>query len=146
MWMTESAILLVVSAVLEPLREDPGKMSLVTSSGRNEVIGLTANLLVLGTISWFMWKGNNWARWGAFIICLLCLSEITSLNATQQVGKLISTFYDVGVAIFLLFWLNTKPVRLWFSGKTTAIAPPPGGNLISALATAPLPGVVSHSE
>jgi hypothetical protein len=125
MWLTESAIFLFGSAAFEPLRHSMAQLDPSTLTGRSEDYGLVFNFVMFGTVSFFYWKGQNWARWVAMLLCCLCLLELFNLDHEHTLGKVFSTLYDTGLAIFLLWFVNTPPIRRWFLRRTTSVPPPP---------------------
>ena len=66
----------------------------------------------------FYWKGHEWARWlvmiDAVLILLLLFGvaktwQLSHFNGSVQIGRAL-------LAIYLLWYLNTAPVRSWFKG------------------------------
>jgi len=83
-------------------------------------------VLVLEMYSlWSYWKGCNWARVLVLITSILIVSGGSS-NIFERGGGLIALmshpvyFLRFAVAVFLLYWLNTRPVRAWFKNAPAA--------------------------
>lgn len=71
----------------------------------------------------FYWLGRNWARWLVLLTSLLCLWNLWGLRLKtppSQVAPVRTTMIlaEAAVAVFLLWYLNTKQVRWWFSDIT----------------------------
>jgi hypothetical protein len=71
----------------------------------SEVIGY----LVL----WFYWKGRNWARLLVLLTSLLALYNLRYWSLRGIAGR-IMLGAEAALAIFLLYWLNTRRVREFF--------------------------------
>jgi hypothetical protein len=118
--INETSLLLIASSLLEYLREGAPPINLDTTPGRTEIIGLTANLAIFCVIVFFYRSGFNWARWAVFVISLLSLFEVTTLNRPVSMVAHGLTILDVTMAIFLFWYLNTRPVRAWFRVRREA--------------------------
>ena len=55
---------------------------------------------------------------------LFCLLELPSIRSSHNAGHLVSTFYDLGLAIFMLWFLNTSSIRNWLHHSTGVLPPP----------------------
>jgi len=76
-------------------------------------VGVIVYTLIAAICIWFYWSGKEWARWVVMIDCLLVFGKAwgtSHLNAEITIGQVL-------LAIFLLYYLNTAPIRAWFSGK-----------------------------
>ncbi len=72
-------------------------------------------------VIWFLWKGRNWARMTMLVLSFLSLFGVflwSEYTRTEQITTVIWTI----IGIFLLYWLNTKPVKEYFK-PVQAIAP-----------------------
>lgn len=71
-------------------------------------------IMILGyLILWYFWRGYNWAR-----ILVLLRSAITLCPpfffAEQTAIQNVISSAEMVLGIFLLYWLNTKPIREYF--------------------------------
>jgi hypothetical protein len=67
---------------------------------------------------YFYWTGKDWARWLVMIDCVLNFFSLTHLVKTWNFSHL-SALVSIGqviLSIFLLWYLNTTPIRAWFAG------------------------------
>jgi hypothetical protein len=98
-------------------------------AGRAAVTRLFTALAVAASfvVIAFFWKGRNWARVLVLIASGMSLLELALLPLASPLffGLILA---DVAVALFLLVWLNTAPVREYFRGP----APPAGAEAASA--------------
>lgn len=76
---------------------------------------------------WHYWKGQNWGRifvllW-SFVIAARELSALVD-NGGDLTSLMIHPlrFLHALLAIFLLYWLNTRPVRSWFKKMSATAA------------------------
>jgi hypothetical protein len=69
-------------------------------------------------VIWFYWQGENWAR-----LCVSACSVLAILNLTEwnrpKPGVIVLLMHAMVAAegilgLFLLYWLNTSKIRLWF--------------------------------
>lgn len=72
-------------------------------------------------VIWFYWKGRNWARILVLLTSLLCLYNLRHWNHGGTAERLMSGTEAI-LAIFLLYWLNTKSVRVFFRSQRAADA------------------------
>jgi hypothetical protein len=76
--------------------------------------------ITLGYIAlWFFWKGRNWARWLVLLECIQCLWNLATLESPHRTldprVSIPMVLIEGAIAIFLLWYLNTKPIRTWFA-------------------------------
>jgi hypothetical protein len=64
-------------------------------------------------IVWFYWKGRNWARITVLLTSILSVLDLISLASPRTKNPVIVGIWGV-LAVFLLYWLNTRPVRGFF--------------------------------
>lgn len=76
---------------------------------------------------WNYWKGQDWARifvllW-SFLIAARALSSLIDREDTliSLMSRPVSFFHAL-LASFLLYWLNTRPVRAWFKKMSATAA------------------------
>ncbi len=100
-------------------------------------IGGGAELLIL----WHYWRGQNWGRtfvllW-SFVVAAKDISALIDGNAslTSLMSHPLS-FLRLLLAIFLLYWLNTQPVRAWFKKMSATAADLIADHLAGKLCTA----------
>ena len=73
---------------------------------------------------WFYWQGKNWALISVLIYSALCVLNLRSWNSLSSNPYFRTTPTKVFLAsrallgVVLLFWLNTRPVREFFQGKS----------------------------
>jgi hypothetical protein len=96
-----------------------------------------AELLIL----WNYWRGQNWGRilillW-SFVVAARDISVLIDGNAslTSLMSHPLS-FFRLLMAIFLLYWLNTQPVRAWFKKMSATAADLIADHLAGKLCTA----------
>lgn len=91
-------------------------------------------------VLWHYWKGQNWARVGALIASFLIAARALSILIGRD-GSLISlmshplNFFSALLAGFLLYWLNTRPVRAWFKKMSATAADLIAEHLVDKLCT-----------
>lgn len=91
-------------------------------------------------IIWNYWKGQNWARivvllW-SFVIAVRAVSNLIDHN--DSFISLMShplSFFHALLAGFLLYWLNTRPVRAWFKKMSATAADLIAEHLVNKLCT-----------
>ena len=96
-----------------------------------------AELLIL----WHYWRGQNWGRilvlFWSFVVAVKDISALIDGNAslTSLMSHPLS-FFHLLMAIFLLYWLNTQPVRAWFKKMSATAADLIAEHLVGKLCTA----------
>jgi hypothetical protein len=71
-------------------------------------------------VLWFYWHGRNWARWLVMLVSLQCLWNIKYLFHRNPVAPWIEPVMitsEAILALFLLWYLNTSTVRIWFQSN-----------------------------
>jgi hypothetical protein len=87
------------------------------------------------------WKGEDWARMVALISSFLIVAREIS-TSIENGGSLVTLmshpvrFFEVALALFLLYWLNTPPVRAWFKNAPLTAADLIASSLTGKLCTA----------
>lgn len=75
-------------------------------------------------IAWSYWKGYHWARVLVLVACFVIvaggISEIFERGDIVVLMSHPALFLRFVLAAFLLYWLNTPPLRAWFKNATTA--------------------------
>ena len=82
-------------------------------------VGVVVYTLIAAVCIWFYWSGQEWARWVVMIDCLLVFISLRNIGKAWATSHLNAevTICQVLLAIFLLYYLNTAPIRAWFSSK-----------------------------
>jgi hypothetical protein len=73
---------------------------------------------------WFYLQGRNWARWIVILLCAQSLWAARSLFHQPWMAKRLESLTlasETLVAFFLIFYLSTPAVRLWFHGNQRAL-------------------------
>ena len=73
----------------------------------------TAFIVVGYVVIWFYWKGQNWARVLILLTSLLCLYNLRYFLHSGIIKKTMIGA-EALIAVFLLFWLNSQPVKSYF--------------------------------
>src|SRR5580698_3012390 len=74
-------------------------------------------LIAFGSlVIWFYWKGKNWARILVLLTSLLCLYNVLLWNRVRLPERVIIGI-EAALSLFLLYWLNTRKVRAFFSAE-----------------------------
>lgn len=78
-------------------------------------------IMLLGyVVLWYFWKGRNWARWLVLVTSGVALLNLPLL-ATASLIQNVVIVAEAAMGVFLLYWLNTRAVRGFFTSKS------PGG-------------------
>jgi hypothetical protein len=100
-------------------------------------LGLGVVLLLV----WNYWKGQNWGR--IFVLLtsfVIAVREISSfIDRNGDLASLMSRplrFFNAILAVFLLYFLNTRPVRAWFKKMSASAADLIADHLVGKLCTA----------
>jgi hypothetical protein len=65
-------------------------------------------------IIWFYWKGRNWARIAVLLTSILSVLDLISLASPRTKNPVIVGIWGI-LGVFFLYWLNTQPVRGFFT-------------------------------
>jgi hypothetical protein len=103
---------------LPPMPPNMAANPMVTSS----MIATFAHVFaILGAIIaavcvFFYWKGHEWARWVVMIDAVLVLLGLLAIHKTFTTSHLggFLTIAKAILAVYLLWNLNTAPIRAWF--------------------------------
>jgi hypothetical protein len=89
--------------------------------GLMKVGGIVGSLIGLLFV-FLYWKGYGWVRWVVMIYCVLTLVSLLGIRKAMQMSHLIgvSDVLKALLALFLLYYLNTEPVKAWFNGPKIA--------------------------
>jgi hypothetical protein len=125
--LTHTAAVLCVFNVLGFLLYDPSAGGLATFV---VLYGLLAS--VSFAVIWYFWRGQNWARWLVLGMSALSLLNMASLPSVTRAGTVLMVA-EAAFGIWLLYWLNTKVVALYF--RSTPRRPALGKAAIVILGT-----------
>jgi hypothetical protein len=86
------------------------------SNPRAKIIFIVNTVLIVTgyVVIWFYWKGQNWARILVLLTSLLCLYNLRYLNRGGLIERAMIGM-EAALAIFLLYWLNTRKVKAFFT-------------------------------
>jgi len=74
-------------------------------------------------VIWFYWRGRNWARLLILLTSLLCLYNLRYFFRGGIVER-VMVGSEAILAVFLLFWLNSRGVKSFFhASKDTHVLP-----------------------
>jgi hypothetical protein len=67
-------------------------------------------------VLWFFWKGKNWARILVLLNCFVCFYNVHDFHLFLRVNPIekVMLFGEALLAIFLLYWLNTREAKAYF--------------------------------
>jgi hypothetical protein len=116
--LTETAILMSIPNAMGWLIVDWSKSNAATAFALFTIVILVGYLVI-----WFYWKGRNWARILVLLTSLLCLYNLRFFFRAGFTERLMIGA-EALLAVFLLFWLNTRDVRLFFHASKHTQAPP----------------------
>jgi hypothetical protein len=88
---------------------------------RTIFVMFTVTIAIGYVVIWFYWKGKNWARILVLLTSLLCLYNLRQWNH-GGIAERLMIGAEAMLAIFLLYWLNTQRVRLFFRSQGAADA------------------------
>ena len=86
----------------------------------------TAVIAVSFVVLWFYWQGRNWARWLVLLTSIEALANLTALRS-GSIYLIAVIIAEAALAIFLLYWLNTRAVRAFFASSGTGSSEIPDG-------------------
>lgn len=106
----------------------PGFRMITSQFNAAGMLGYYAGGLVLAFelyAIWCYWNGRNWARVLVLAVSLLnvagALSSVLDRNSgLLEVMSHPLRFVQLALACFLLYWLNTRPLRAWYSNLPSA--------------------------
>jgi hypothetical protein len=69
----------------------------------------------------FYWLGHEWARWAVMIYSVWTILHLFKFSKNWQTSHLVAELMiaDALLGIFLLWHLNTVPIKAWFKGPKT---------------------------
>jgi hypothetical protein len=111
--ITQTAILMSVTNALGWLIVDWSKPHAAA------IFSIFTLAIVAGyVVIWFYWKGRNWARILVLLTSLLCVYNLRYFLHARIIEQ-IMIGSEALLGIFLLLWLNTRPVKSFFRASQT---------------------------
>jgi hypothetical protein len=99
--------------VLGPLAYNPARDNVGT------IVAVSAiTIPVSFVVIWYFWEGRNWARWLALLMSVLSIVSLTTLSSSTLIERIL-VIVEAGFGVWLLYWLNTMPVRAFFRATPT---------------------------
>jgi hypothetical protein len=86
--------------------------------------GAILGAIIAAICVFFYWKGQEWARWLVMIDSVLVLLGLIMISRTMAVSHMSGTLQIAKaiLAVYLLWNLNTAPVKAWFKSPKGATA------------------------
>jgi hypothetical protein len=75
---------------------------------------ITISIFIGYVVIWFYWKGRNWARILVLLASLISLYNLRDWNHGGAMARIMIGTEAI-LAVFLLYWLNTRPIRAFFT-------------------------------
>ena len=93
-------------------------------SDRGEVVSALFFILCGYIVLWYYWQGKNWARILVLLTSVLAVFNVATILRPYGSAVLYNSFIlvEAALGVFLLYWLNTKDVRNWFTRRRTDAA------------------------
>jgi hypothetical protein len=88
----------------------------VEDSGTPAAFGLILVGFIISlsyVVLWYFWQGRNWARWLVLLASGVALLNMFLLVTVPMVQRVV-LIVEAAVGAFLLYWLNTSVVRVFF--------------------------------
>jgi hypothetical protein len=79
----------------------------------------TVTILIGYVVIWFYWRGKNWARILVLLTSLLCFYNLHTWTRDALPARIMISA-EALLAVFLLYWLNTRAVREFFRSPKSA--------------------------
>ncbi len=97
-----------------------------TLGSRGADIALYASIGAISfLVLWFFWRGRNWARILVLITSVLGVLGLLTLLEETLLQRVV-TMIDAVLSVFLLYWLNTRPVKEYFKPVQAVALQDPG--------------------
>jgi len=71
---------------------------------------------------WFYWRGRNWARVAVLLTSVLTIYNLRFFARGNTMNK-VMVLSEALLGLFLLWWLNTKPIRSYFAEHSEGASP-----------------------
>jgi hypothetical protein len=113
---------ITVSALLMMLSLVAGLVMSYVHGGTSGIFW--AVIIVLSVVTYFYWTAHNWARMLVLIYSFLCVIPVRMVHHQWVLVRFswIAACQAL-LAIYLLWYLNTRPIRAWFAGSPDATGP-----------------------
>jgi hypothetical protein len=111
---------ITVTAILMSITNAMGWMMIDWHTEKVQIRFVTYSLLILigYVFLWFYWQGRNWARLSVIACSLMAILNLSNWNSSKPgtilLPRHIMIASEAAIALFLLYWLNTRPIRSWF--------------------------------
>jgi len=116
--LTETAVLMSLTNALGWLIVDWSNPHAATTFWLFTIFILAGYFVI-----WFYWRGRNWARILVLLTSLLCLYNLRYFLRGGSIERVMIGSEAV-LAVFLLFWLNSRNVKSFFrASKNTQTSP-----------------------
>jgi len=82
------------------------------------VVAAVVLLMALGyVVLWYYWQGRNWARILVMLTSVVAVLDLATIRRPYRSAVLYDSLIvaEAILGIFLLYWLNTNVVRVWFN-------------------------------
>jgi hypothetical protein len=119
-------VLLVLSVVVAVAVPNPAAAAMQTGAflamaKTIAVVGALVSAAIGAVIIVFYSKGENWARWVVMILSVLYIvGLLLNLRLWALIpGKVVFSAVQAVFGLYLLWFLNTPPVKDWFEKKPT---------------------------
>jgi hypothetical protein len=81
----------------------------------------TITILIGYVVVWFYWRGKNWARILVLLTSLLCFYNLRYWTGDALPARIMSSS-EAWLAVFLVYWLNTRTVREFFRSEKSDLS------------------------
>jgi hypothetical protein len=90
-------------------------------SHSRQVVTALVPMLCGYIVLWYYWQGKNWARILVLLTSGLAIVNVSTILLPYRSAVSYNSLVVVEAALgaFLLYWLNTKDVRNWFTRRRT---------------------------
>jgi hypothetical protein len=80
------------------------------------IVVFTLTIAAGYVVLWFFWKGKNWARILVLLNCFVCFYNVRDIHFFLRVNPVekVTLVSEAVLAIFLLYWLNTREAKVYF--------------------------------
>ena len=85
----------------------------------NTVVFVVLRIIAFVCIVYYA-RGRNWARIAVLLTSVLTILGLLQLRHEDSLGKVMGAAWGL-LAVFLLYWLNTRSVREFFKRGASAI-------------------------
>ena len=95
----------------------------------NYVVVYTILMIVWYVVLWYFWHGENWARISVMVGSTISIVGLATMGK-DTLPQICVDVAEAALGVFLLWWLNTKPIKEYFTKSDTNNLTPrkgPGG-------------------